>query len=421
MFHASGAALVQRIAQLATTVVTLPLVLHTLGVAGFGVWGAATSVAWLSSILDFGIGGALLTLLPRALASGNEDTPRAYVAAALLGGCGLSLLIIVGGLTGLSFGESHRFLRPFTLCVLGIGLNIPLSIAGSVWYGIQKGEMAAYWELAQTTLSFIFLLLAAAYHGSVFEFVLAVYVALILANSASWIHLLLTEKRIRPLAKGHQLARLREVMTHGGVLFAITVVSAAGYVFDNFLAIFWLGTTASAQVAITLRLCTTIAGILAIVTQPVWPALVAAMSEGDGGWALTTVTRGTVLVGAASVFGAILLVILGPKVLSWWLHSDIKIGIAMLWASGFWVIVLCTPRVIGLLFNAMSILRFQLAVAVTALAAALILKGVLARNWGAPGIIAATPLAWLFIVWPAFAWRTHRWMVSGQQYRRTRQ
>jgi O-antigen/teichoic acid export membrane protein len=413
MFRASGAAFVQRIAQLVTTVVTVPLVLHTLGVAGFGVWGAATSVAWLSSVVDLGIGSALLTLLPRALASENAHTVRSYVAVSLLGGLGLSLVIIVVGSMALRWGASNQYMGPFGLSVVAIGLNVPLSLASSIWYGMQKGEKAAYWELAQTGLSFVFLLWAVACHASVIAFVLAVYASLILANVASWIHLLLTEARIHPTLTGHPLARLHEVLTHGGLLFAITVISAAGYAFDNFLAIFWLGTTASAQVAIALRLCTTIAGILAIVTQPIWPALVAAMSEGDGGWVLNTVLRGTLLVAGASVIGAVLLVTVGPKLLNWWLHSDVGIGGAMLWASGFWVIVLNTPRIVGLLFNAVSILRFQLAVAMTVLGAAMILKGVLARNWGAAGIIAATPLAWICIVWPAYTWRAHRWMVSG--------
>jgi O-antigen/teichoic acid export membrane protein len=413
MYRASGAALVQRIAQLVTTIVALPLVLHALGVAGFGVWGAATSVAWLSSVLDFGIGSALLTILPRALASGNEDTARSYVAAAFLGGCGISLLIILGGFAAIALVGGHEFLGPFTLTVVGLGLNVPLSIAGSIWYGMQKGERAAYWELAQTALSFVFLIVAVACHAGVATFVFAVYAALILANTASWIHLLLTETRIRPTSRGYSVARLHEVMTHGGMLFAITMVAAAGYVFDNFLAIFWLGTTASAQVAIALRICTTIAGILGIVTQPIWPALVAAISEGDRRWAITTVIRGTLLVNAASIACAILLVTVGQTVLTWWLHSDVAITRDMLRASGFWLIVLCTPRVIGLLFNAVSILRFQLAISVLVLGVAMILKGILARHWGAAGIIAATPLAWLCIVWPVYGWRTRRWMLGG--------
>jgi hypothetical protein len=66
--YASGAGLAQRGIQPITTLITLPSVLHALGVAEFGIWGAATSLAWLSGMLDLGLGSALVTLIPRSIA-----------------------------------------------------------------------------------------------------------------------------------------------------------------------------------------------------------------------------------------------------------------------------------------------------------------------------------------------------------------
>src|SRR6266404_217893 len=95
---ASSVGLVQRTTQLVITLITLPLVLHVLGVIGFGVWGAATSLVWLSGILDLGLGSALITLIPQTLAAKRSNITQSYVAAALACGLALSLIIItIGG------------------------------------------------------------------------------------------------------------------------------------------------------------------------------------------------------------------------------------------------------------------------------------------------------------------------------------
>jgi hypothetical protein len=81
----------------------------------------------------------------------------------------------------------------------------------------------------------------------------------------------------------------------------------------------------------------------------------------------------------------------------------------LLWATSFWILVMSVPRVAGLLFNATSVLRFQLAVCVAANAVALLLKYSYAARFGVLGIFLATPISWLFILWPAYIWKIHRW------------
>jgi hypothetical protein len=51
ILRVSGTGVLQRLAQLLSSLINPPVALHSLVVAGFGVWGAATSLAWLSSLL----------------------------------------------------------------------------------------------------------------------------------------------------------------------------------------------------------------------------------------------------------------------------------------------------------------------------------------------------------------------------------
>jgi O-antigen/teichoic acid export membrane protein len=127
-----SAGLGQRVAQILTAMITLPVALHVLGVSGFGVWGAATSIAWLAGMLDFGLGSALVTLVPRALAEGRTVRARAHVLAALLGGGALGLGILVVSLTTLARAGDREAALPFVIAGAGLALNVPLSIAQNI-------------------------------------------------------------------------------------------------------------------------------------------------------------------------------------------------------------------------------------------------------------------------------------------------
>jgi O-antigen/teichoic acid export membrane protein len=173
----------------------------------------------------------------------------------------------------------------------------------------------------------------------------------------------------------------------------------------------WFGPASSAQITVALRLCTTAAGILAVLTQPLWPAFVDAASVGDRQWALRTLSWGTAAVAASAVGGGTLVICFGQEILRWWLHADMDIRPIMLWSIAGWIVALSVPRVSTLLMSALSAFRFQLIVAALAAMAALMLKFTLSRQYGAAGILAATPISWVLIAWPAYIFRLSKGIV----------
>jgi O-antigen/teichoic acid export membrane protein len=404
IFFASGVGAAQRIAQVLSSLVLLPMLIHELGVRGFGVWGAATSLAWLSGMLDLGIGSSMLTLLPLAHASGNGEGARSHVTAGLLCGVILAFLVLTIGCGSIAAGFRAADDAPLLVAVIGLAINIPLGMTASVWFGLQKGHVAGSWEFVQTVLSFVCVATLAALHAGVTALVAAVYVPMIVVNAASLVNLLLRHPELIPGWRYLSRGSIRRVLAEGGLLFGITVALTASYAFDNLFALQWLGAAASAQAAVALRICTLVAGMFAVLTQPLWPAFVEAVSTHDQSWAMRTLVRGTVAVAVLTGCGAIAIVTIGATVLQWWLGASVDLTPGLLWATAAWIVVLCMPRVASLLFNAASILKYQLAVAVVTLGLSLAFKPVLAHQYGAAGIVVAAPLAWLLVVWPAYGW-----------------
>ncbi len=408
----SGIGLGQRAAQLLSTLITLPLVLHALGLAGFGVWGAATSLAWLSGMLDLGLGSALLSLLPQALAAGQNSTLHRYITASLCTGVGLSLLVLGGG-AALWLDGIHLPGAPFvTACIL-LALNIPLSISRNVWFGLHKGYIAGYWDFAQTLLTLALLVLTAWAGAGVTIMTAVVYIAMLAINAASLAHALLSHEELRPREQP-ATTTLREVLSRGSLLFAITTAGACAYSFDTLLTLHWLGAPAAAQMVVAMRVCTTATGFLSITTQPLWPAFADAAAKGDRLWLGKTLRHGTVLLTTLAIAGSLVIVVSGSPVLHWWLHQDLHFTRNFLWVMAAWIIAINLPNIAGLFLNAVTQLKPQIAILATCAALGLLLKFFAAKSFGVAGILAITPILWTLLVTPAYFWLTWRWMHGSK-------
>src|SRR5579862_1705475 len=187
----AGTSIIQRGAQFASTLIVMPVLLHVLGPAQFGIWGAAASLAWLSSLADIGTGSALVTLIARASGSRDWSAARRHLGGALTLGLGLAFVFICSGFAAYKFGILTPAPLPTFIAIAGVAANVPLSVANNVWIALQKGYIGASWELVQTIVLTAGLLWVSLFSANVSVFVGALYAALILANLGSLAHLLI--------------------------------------------------------------------------------------------------------------------------------------------------------------------------------------------------------------------------------------
>ena len=149
----STVGVVQRLAQVAATLITMPLVLHALGIEGFGIWGAAASIAWMTATVDFGVGNALLTGVARAMAGRDLEAARAEVSAALTVAAGLAVAVLALAVPAVFLLASPTAKPVYLIAVAAMALNIPGSLAAPIWMGLQKAYVAWGWEAVQTVLT----------------------------------------------------------------------------------------------------------------------------------------------------------------------------------------------------------------------------------------------------------------------------
>jgi O-antigen/teichoic acid export membrane protein len=405
--------LVQRAAQLLSTLITFPLVLHALGIAGFGIWAASSSLGWLAGVVDLGLGSALLTLLPASFATDGGVAAQRHVSAALSAGMGLALLGLAGCALFAAREGADGASAPFLIAALAMAINIPLSIARNIWFGLHKAHVANAWDLGQTILTLVLVAAAALAQGGLLALVAAVYAAMLVTNASSLAHALLGHPALRPKL-WRSAGDVRDIFGRGGQMLAITIAALCVYAFDNLLVLAWAGPAAAARIAVALRVCTTILGLFSVITQPFWPALAEAAARADHRWVSRTTRRGTLLICLAAGLSGAVIITCGAPVLTFWLRRDLDFSQAMLWMMAAWVLALSCTRFAELYLLAVLRLRLQIALLSLGACGALLLKYLLIGRFGVPGVLGATALAWMVLVAPGYAWAVWRRMPAPQ-------
>jgi O-antigen/teichoic acid export membrane protein len=401
----------QRLVQVGSTLVVMPLLLRVLGPAKFGIWGAAASLAWLSGLVDIGTGTALVTLVARSSALDRAEQARRHIAGALSMGSGLAGLMLVAAFVASINGAAQGRTAPYLIAVIGLAVNLPLNAGNNVWMALQKGYYSGFWELVQTLLTTAGLIAAAALTRDVRVFVAVVYVGLVLANIGSLVHLFWWHPELRPEGLWFSWPVMREVAGHGVLYFILALTGGLSFLLDNVLALGLLGPEASARMTIALRICVTAIGGLAVMSQPLWPAFADAAEKADRKWILKALLRGSALLVGLTLAGSSLLLIFGERLLRWWLHTNLGIGSGLLWAISAWVLAQALVRIPCLLLNGLSVLRYQIAVFSAATLLAFALKFALAPYLGVAGILWGTTIVVFLIVIPASIWRIWQWAM----------
>jgi O-antigen/teichoic acid export membrane protein len=403
---ASGTGIALRITQILASMITLPILLHHLGLAGFGIWSAATSLAFLSAMLDLGLGSALVTLIPQAMRGTNPVAARELTTAALWGGCGLSRVVaICVVLVGMQTGFHPS--TPFVIAGFAVALNIPLSIGNEIWMGLQKAYVASGWQVVANIVNNA-LLLAGAFAGwGVTALSFTVFSVLLMTNGAILMHVLAAHPGLRPQWRV-TVGAFRQVSRQGGQMFIITIASLCAFGFDNVLTLHWLGADAAARMSIGLRICTTATGMIGIATQPFWPGFSDALAAGDIRWLRWTLIFGSLATLAMSVIGSAIIIRYGAPLLQLWLHQDLHFSSWFFWTMSAWIIVGTLPHIPGLLLHAALRLRPQIYILSLAAAIGLLLKYFAAGWFGVIGILAVTPVMGLVLIVPGYlllAWQ----------------
>lgn len=411
--------------QILTSLVTVPLTLHYLGVERYGMWMTISATIAMFSFADLGIGNGLLNAISESHGRGDHDSAAKYVSSAFFTLIGLALLIGLGFAivypwvpwarvfnvsTALAGSEAGPAVAVFVGSFL---IAMPLGVVQRVRMGYQEGFIDSIWAAGGSILAFVAVLLAVRLNASLPWLVASMAAAPALVQIVN-AGVLFGRKYpwLRPRFAGIDKRAASRVMRTGGYFFILQIAGAVAYQSDSIILAQMMGPAAVTLYAIPMRLFSLTPMILGFAYAALWPAYGEAIARGDVGWAVVTLKRSlTVGLGIAVPVSAVI-VLVGQPVIKWWVGSAVVPTGLVLLAMAVWASMGAVNGSVASFLNGAGILRFQAITAVLMMIANVVFSILLTRAIGVSGVVWGSVFSqMIFVLIPT-------WIYIGHLFRR---
>lgn len=403
----------QRCLQIVVTLLVMPTLINAIGQTSFGVWAAAAAVTWMGGMLDLGTGAAVVTDIARSMAANDREHSKRLVTTALWLAAVIAIFEIAGAMLLIPRLAPSEAAGAYLVAVACMALNVPFGLSGALWTGAQKVYVAWGWEALQTIITGATMWALVSRTTDVRWYVAASAGGVVVGNCASLAHFLISHPELRPWLTPPSLSDARRLLARGAPYLLLALGAFLASYSDSIVALTTLGGDGAAVVALGQKAGMTALGLLFVLTQPLWPAFTNAAMRGEIDWIKTKIRSAAFIVISAAVAGSALIILFGGPVIDIWLSGKVTLGHDVLWAIAIWIVIPTLGRIPDVLLNALGIVWFQVYVAIVFGLLAFGMKFVFASAFGAPGILAATGIAYGCTHLPAYLWWIARWMRRG--------
>ena len=397
-----------------TTLVSVPLAVHYLGVERYGLLLTITSLIALLGFADLGLGNEMLNAFAAAHAVDDRATARTLVSTSIVVVTVVAAVIaVLGALLSLwvswsdvlnvssptATAEAGPALLVFMACFL---VNLPLGLVERVELGLQEGFVYNGWLAAASLLGLVWLLLAIELRLGLPWLVLALAGPPIVASIGNSVWLFaLRRPWLRPSVSAVSRRAVVSIFRTGMMFFALQVCFALAYMSDNIVIARVLGADAVPDFAIPFKMFNLVAVGLAILVGPLWPAYAEAFAVGDVAWARTALKRSLTTVLAIAVPACVILALAGDSLLELWVGDSVRASTSLLVGLAVWTVLGAAGTSAAMFLNAAGELKIQMVLAVLMTIVNLPLSIVLVNRIGVAGAIWGTVISYsLFVAIP---------------------
>lgn len=406
---------VARGATLLTLVIAVPLLLSHLGQERYGLWATLSSVMALFSFADLGLGSGLMNVVASAHAKNDRAAAAQSVATVFFLLCGIALTLVVAflfafphvdwaGLFNVSSPVAAREAGPatavFVLCFL---LSMPLGIVQRIHAGYQESFVGSVWQALGSVLGLAGVVLAVRLGAGLPAVVLALAGSPVLAAAANAIWLFWVRRPwLSPRLSAVDLHASRQLVRTGGLFFVIQLCAAISYQSATLIIARVMGARYVPQYSVPMTLFQLSPWLLSLLMTPLWPAYAESLVSGDLAWIERSFRRSIRLALWVNVPSAVLLMIFGGQIVRLWAGSAVQPGRLLLVSMGAWTILNSFNGPLAMLFNGLTIVRFQVICATLMTVANVILAVLLTPRIGVAGVVVAMVTAQaVFILLPS--------------------
>ncbi len=266
--------------------------LSRLGTTQFSLWALVAPLAAYGSLLNLGVGSALIKYVAEYRARGENDEASEVIATGLALYCALGAVAIVTGVILAPFvpsllhvpaSQHHTATVVTILAAVGVGVELPATTSFSVLQGLARYDLINV--IASLAIVSIGLCIATVLllGGNVIAVVASIIpLTFIWQVPAIWaIHR--TAPEIRFGFRGARLRRARHLTSFGSAMFGIQVSNVVNLQTDEFVIGAAIGVRHIAPYSVARRLATLPGQLAAQFVAVLLPVASQLQAEGDGG------------------------------------------------------------------------------------------------------------------------------------------
>ncbi len=392
---------------IACQLLQVPLVVKALGPEAFGLWMAMTSVANLAGFADLGLGTGVQNRLAELFARGCETEARVLLGSAFLFLAGLAAAlacVFLPLLVRADFAALFHLADPATIAVAPTAaaavaaafcLGLPAGLAQRLAFARQEGWL---FNLSQALSNVLALALVAlgVRQGWGLTGLVAAAQASILAGHAALLAVQLRRLGWFSWRLPFEWSAVRGLLRIGACFGVQQVLTVVLFSLPQIVISTCLGASAVTPFNILQRLFNLFAVVQNAFMLPLWPAYSKARARGEFDWMRRTLRRSvqaTMLLGVLPMTAGALF---APAIIRRWVGGGVE-GITPLltWLLCGWNAVVFLQQPFSFLLAGVSEIRRTTVYSIASAALSSAFMYLLARPFGAPGVIVGLILGYL--------------------------
>lgn len=402
----SVAAVGGRCVTVVVAVASVPVVLHYLGEARFGVWATITSLTALLTFADLGLSNGLVNAITDAESRGDRTSMRRDVSSVFVILTGVAIMLcvafsvlehyavvdnIVAANGAVPADDVRAALAVYTV---SFALSLPLGLAMRVNIAYQESATVHAWLAVGSALGFLGIVITTRLHGSLAAVVAGTVAGPLAAAALNSVILFGFRRRwLAPRWREATLKQATALLRIGFLWFVIQTSVAISYQSDALVLNHVLGPSAVTQYTVPMRLFYFMPGLVALALFPFWPAVRNAIASGDLLWTRKALKRMVLLSTAAVLAPTLVLLFFGPTLVHAWAGSQVHPSQQLLLALALWAMTASVVTPLAYLLAGLNAIRFQAAANAAMAVVNLALSVLGAEMIGISGVVFATVFA----------------------------
>jgi len=327
--------LMGKMLSMALPLITIKITYSYLGVEIYGLWSAISTFFALFAFSDLGLGHGLQTKLSQANGKDDVELCRKIISNTYVILWFIALFLLIVFLSVYRFVDWAKLMNSQTeesialtatvvlILVLPKIFSIPVAIIQRTQYALQEGYRSNTWNIvAQIMNLFLVVVIAKMDLGKLTLLAVSSCLSLVFSALNMFVYFTFQRPDYRFSIKLFEKPIAKELLSLGVLFCVLSVLTTIGLSMDTFIVARTCSLEEAAPYAVIYRMSAIVAGIVGVLSTPLWGANGEAIARGDIGWVKRNTIRMSLIMGGITLSAAILLIIFAKFIFRIWMGTD---------------------------------------------------------------------------------------------------